>query len=390
MGGVDLAGEQTVPLAGAGAPHVAEFAPEELAAALGISPDAGRQLVADALELRHRLPRMWECVQAGLVPVWKARRVADLTVGYSQSLADQVDRALMGRAPELSPAHLCEMSLRALERWVREIEYREHPDAAAAAEEAALAKRGVWLDHRDSTATTRISLTTDTVDALAFDDALTDVASALARLGDTDSLDVRRARAVGILAAPQAALDLFDRAGGDSSCIRPMVYLHLAASDLERSLPGQGGQARPATGQVEKLGAATLDLLGAWLGRTGADDRITVRPVIDLDATAGTDSHAPPAWMREAAVLRDETCVFPGCNRDSRHCDLDHVDPFDPDGPSGQTNLQNLAPLCRRHHRLKTHGRWRYRRLPDGYEWTSPTGRTYESEARPRYRPRSA
>ena len=34
---------------------------------------------------------------------------------------------------------------------------------------------------------------------------------------------------------------------------------------------------------------------------------------------------------------------------------------------------RNLAPLCRRHHRAKTHGRWRYQRLVDGsYAWTSP------------------
>ena len=56
-GEADLHGEGLVPLAGPGAPWVAEFAPADLAAALGISQDAGRQLVADALELACRLPR---------------------------------------------------------------------------------------------------------------------------------------------------------------------------------------------------------------------------------------------------------------------------------------------------------------------------------------------
>ncbi len=37
-----------------------------------------------------------------------------------------------------------------------------------------------------------------------------------------------------------------------------------------------------------------------------------------------------PAWMRETAVLRDATCVFPGCARDSRACDLDHINPYQP------------------------------------------------------------
>ena len=47
-----------------------------LAAALGITHDAARQLVAEALELAHRLPRLWARVLAGEVPVWRARLIA--------------------------------------------------------------------------------------------------------------------------------------------------------------------------------------------------------------------------------------------------------------------------------------------------------------------------
>ena len=64
------------PPSGPGAPWVAEFAPADLAAALGISHDAARLLTADALELAHRLPRLWELVRAGAVPVWRARLIA--------------------------------------------------------------------------------------------------------------------------------------------------------------------------------------------------------------------------------------------------------------------------------------------------------------------------
>ena len=67
-GEADLHGEGLVPLAGPGAPWVAEFAPADLAAALGISHDAARQLIADALELAHRLPRLWDLVQVRSSP----------------------------------------------------------------------------------------------------------------------------------------------------------------------------------------------------------------------------------------------------------------------------------------------------------------------------------
>jgi hypothetical protein len=73
--------------------------------------------------------------------------------------------------------------------------------------------------------------------------------------------------------------------------------------------------------------------------------------------------------------------VFPDCPIDARSCDLDHIETYlDPDtgGPPGQTRADNLACLCRRHHRLKTFTAWTYHRNPDGsYTWTSPHGRTH-------------
>src|SRR3954452_6294572 len=86
-GEADLHDEGLVPLAGPGAPWVAEFAPVHLAAALGVTHDAGRQLVADALELNHRLPRLWQQVRAGAVPVWRARLIARETTAPSEKKA---------------------------------------------------------------------------------------------------------------------------------------------------------------------------------------------------------------------------------------------------------------------------------------------------------------
>ena len=86
--------------------------------------------------------------------------------------------------------------------------------------------------------------------------------------------------------------------------------------------------------------------------------------------------------MRETVVLRDAHCVFPGCRRDSRACDLDHITeylPMEDGGPPGQTRPGNLAPLCRTHHRVKTHSSWHYKRLDDAsYVWTAPTGHQYD------------
>ena len=82
--------------------------------------------------------------------------------------------------------------------------------------------------------------------------------------------------------------------------------------------------------------------------------------------------------MRDLVHLRDSHCIFPRCQVDARSCDLDHTIPYDQNGPPGQTRPENLAALCRRHHRAKTTGRWRYLRTPDGdYTWYGPYGTTY-------------
>ncbi len=58
--GVSLPGmERLVRLGGEGTPQVAEFACAELGAVLAMSPYAARALIEDALDLRHRLPRLW-------------------------------------------------------------------------------------------------------------------------------------------------------------------------------------------------------------------------------------------------------------------------------------------------------------------------------------------
>ena len=76
---VGLAGDRGLELAGPGAPLVSEFALMEYAAALGMSTDAGKAHVGTTLELRYRLPRLWQRVLDGKVPVWRARRIAEQT-----------------------------------------------------------------------------------------------------------------------------------------------------------------------------------------------------------------------------------------------------------------------------------------------------------------------
>ena len=95
----------------------------------------------------------------------------------------------------------------------------------------------------------------------------------------------------------------------------------------------------------------------------------------------GREKYQPPAALIEFINARDKTCRFPGCRRAAELSDIDHAIPWD---EGGQTSPANLGALCRRHHRLKTHGGWKISSNADGScTWTSPYGKSYFVPARP-------
>ena len=58
-GSKTLGQDTGIPIAGDGCPLVSEFAVAEFATALGMTQESGRHYVGQALELAHRLPRLW-------------------------------------------------------------------------------------------------------------------------------------------------------------------------------------------------------------------------------------------------------------------------------------------------------------------------------------------
>ncbi|WP_052685205.1 HNH endonuclease signature motif containing protein [Lentzea aerocolonigenes] len=61
------------------------------------------------------------------------------------------------------------------------------------------------------------------------------------------------------------------------------------------------------------------------------------------------------AGLRRMLVARDKGCAFPGCTRPPKHCEAHHVRHW---SNGGETNLDNLALLCLRHHNLVHHSGW--------------------------------
>ena len=121
-------------LGGEGCPQVAAYAPEPLAITLGVSPVTAKQLITDALELRHRLPETWKRVAALEVPAWKGRHVAVLTHTLSLEAAGWVDQQI---APRL---HRC--GAKAVDTVVAHAIAKYDPDRHA--EREARAKKQTW------------------------------------------------------------------------------------------------------------------------------------------------------------------------------------------------------------------------------------------------------
>ena len=204
-----------VPIAGEGAPLVAEFAVTELATALGLSTESGRTLLAHALELCHRLPRTWARVQAGELAPWRARRIAEETLTLSVEAASFVDAQVAPFAHKTGPAQTQRLIDAAIARFM--------PEHAAQLRDRAAEQRYFSIEHQHVSfaGTTRVHGELDLADALDLEDALRATAAELAALGNTESLDVRRSLALGMLARGQQALEF----GPSSGVVRPEMLV---------------------------------------------------------------------------------------------------------------------------------------------------------------------
>ncbi len=357
------AGDCPLPLAGEGAPLVAEFCIAEFALAIGRSTDSGRIVIAHSLELKYRLPRLWARTQSGDLEPWRARRVAAATLGLTPEAARYVDDQVAAFAHKIGPAQLDRLVEQAVARFMPEV-------AEENAERAAEGRHVTFQHHQISlNGTTFLQAQLDLADALDLDAAIAAIAEELRLAGSTDSLDVRRAIAAGQLARRQLGLGLEPAAEAPDRATTPkprqvILYVHLSEAAIS-------GIDRIELAQVNNQRRAVLaDHVRRWCG--ASDTEVVVKPVIDLDEHIGVAGYEVPERLAEQIQVRDGTCTFPWCTRPARTCDSDHVIAF---ADGGSTSSCNIAPLCRRHHRLKTHSPWTYTVIDPGtYLWSSPHG----------------
>ena len=96
--------------AGEGTPSVREYALPELAMARETHPATTRALVADVLDLVHRLPLTWSRVQALGCEPWVARKVAVLSRAVPADAVGVVDRAVAAAICGHAPSTVLELA----------------------------------------------------------------------------------------------------------------------------------------------------------------------------------------------------------------------------------------------------------------------------------------
>jgi hypothetical protein len=103
---VEKYGERNVFIAGDGTPDIAEFAIADFGLEIRHNIYQARALIADALDLRYRLPCTWMRVQHARVPARLARRLAVQTRRLSKRQAQILDRRISADLATLSARRL--------------------------------------------------------------------------------------------------------------------------------------------------------------------------------------------------------------------------------------------------------------------------------------------
>lgn len=333
-----------------------ESAAAEIGSALRLTRRAADHELNLALTLRRRLPAVHRLLSEGLIDGRRARVIADSTSHLSVGAARRVVATIVDDAPSLTTGQIGARLRRAcLDHDAETAQDRYH--------HAAKQRRIVTEPTVDGTAHVfGLDLPPDRVQEAS--DRINELARALRHSGETRTMDQLRA---------DVFLDLLTgtrgtRAGTVDIQVDLETLTRLSQSGAD--LAGYGPVVADIARQVAEQSPS-----GEWRFRITDDETGTVH--------SGTTRRRPTRGQRRRVESRDATCVFPGCRMPARQSDLDHGTRL-VDG--GRTSENNLAPLCRHHHRIKESG-WSYRRLENGtYAWTSRLGNTYIASGGPRKR----
>jgi hypothetical protein len=328
-----------------------EFAAEEIGAALCFTRRAADTHLGLALDLAEKLPKVGDALRLGLIDLARARVIVDGTCHFEEAEARRVADAVLEQAENLTTGQLGAR--------IRRLALCVQPEEAAKRYESAVEQRRVMcLPNADGTADL-VACNLPAARAAACMRALDTEAHEAKRAGDPRSIDQLRTDI------------LLDRLDVDRSTRgrRGVVDIHIDLTTLA------GLDANPA--EVPGLGPIVADVARqVAASQHNSEWRVTVTdPANGTVAWNGITRRRPTVTQRRYLEARHRRCVFPGCRMPALESDIDHTRDF---AKGGTTDVSNLGPLCRHHHRLKHEGEWKLEQPEPGvFRWTSRLGHVY-------------
>ncbi|MGT2463287.1 DUF222 domain-containing protein [Sinomonas atrocyanea] len=371
---VDLcAGDGTDPFRTA---EAASIAASEVSAALKVSARTAKGLVAEALSLTDPAAApILAALAGGRLSRRRAKAVLDAAVPVPPERLPAFLAAAVEAACPSDPDRI--PSPAALTRRLRRL-VEDHADEPLTARKAhAAAGRRVDLDPPDGMCWLTAYLPLE--HGAAIDTRLEAIARSLQAPDDARTLAQLRADALADLLTASTTVP----AGTTVPAVpgAPATSTGSATSAGSATSTGSAGSAGPAGSGVrcevvlvlpaataagtsetpaELLGYGPLDPAAARLlaAQAATWTRLWADPATGAPLAIGRARYTPTAAMRRYLGARDATCRFPGCDRPAPTTEADHTTEWH---AGGHTAADNLALLCREHHRLKTRGHWTLR-----------------------------
>jgi hypothetical protein len=361
---LDAARREAEAAAGVPAAQRGRGVASEIALARRDAPVRGSRHLGFAKALVHEMPHTLAALECGTLSEWRAT----LIVRESACL-DVEDRRTLDAELCADPARLNGMGDARLAAAAKAIAYRLDPHAVV--EQAAKAEN-------ERTVTIRPA-----PDTMTYLTALLPVAqgvsvyAALRREADT--------RGDGRSRGQVMADTLVERVTGRDATMPTPIAVNLVLSD--ETLLGGGSAPAEICGYGPIPAAVARAMVSGAVGNQRS--RATLRRLYAhprAGALVAMESRARlfPRGLTAFIELRDQRCRTPYCNAPIRH--RDHAQPWADGGP---TTADNGLGLCERCNYTKEAAGWRVSTGTDEThthtaEFTTPTGKTYRSEAPPR------
>ncbi len=331
---------------------------EDVGCALRLAGQTAQDRLDVARTLTARLPRTLELLDTGAISYLHARSLAEAVEPYPDEVVGQIETRAHRRVGEQTVGEFRASVRRAVQA--------ADPRGSNERRSAAMKDRRVCVRPLDDGMASLWALLP--AEGAAAIMAVLDAMAAGTWDGDPRTVDQRRADALVDLAGAALYDDALPKAQG----LRPSVHVTVALSTLLGldQIPGELAGHGPIPAEVARRLAG--DPTGTWR-------RMVLDPVNGQLIDYGRRTYRPPADLRRFVIARDQTCVFPRCQRLAERCEIDHRAQYSRGG--GTSELNNQA-LCTRHHPAKDEAGWQVEPEPGGgYTWIAPTGHRYRTHA---------